>query len=175
LFSSVRNICLAVFAKRHDVLFVEEPVYDGGEPRFVVTSKRDGLKVAVPHLPHGTDVSAIDPLMRQLLDRLIEEQGIENFIAWYYTPMMLGWNDHLRPLAVVYDCMDQLSAFKNAPPELHAREAELFARADLVFTGGEACSRRSVDNTRPFIVSRRASTPNILRGRLTSGPIGTTR
>ena len=129
---------LGRFAKRHDVLFVEEPVYDGGEPRFVVTSKRDGLKVAVPHLPHGTDVSAIDALMRQLLDRLLQEQGIENFVAWYYTPMMLGWSEHLRPLAVVYDCMDELSAFKNAPVELRVKEAELFALADLVFTGGRS-------------------------------------
>jgi len=129
---------LGRFSKRHNVLFVEEPIYDDGEPRFVVTSKSDGLKVAVPHLPHGTDVTATDTLMRQLLDRLIREQGIENFVAWYYTPMMLGWNDHLRPLAVVYDCMDELSAFKNAPPELHTKEAELFARADLVFTGGRS-------------------------------------
>ena len=129
---------LGRFAKRHDVLFVEEPVYDGGEPRFVVTSKRDGLKVAVPHLPHGTDVSAIDPMMRKLLDRLLQEQGIENFVAWYYTPMMLGWSEHLRPLAVVYDCMDELSAFKNAPVELRVKEAELFALADLVFTGGRS-------------------------------------
>ena len=129
---------LGRFSKRHDVLFVEEPVYDGGEPRFVVTSKRDGLKVAVPHLPHGTDVSAIDPMMRKLLDRLLQEQGIENFVAWYYTPMMLGWSEHLRPLAVVYDCMDELSAFKNAPVELRVKEAELFALADLVFTGGRS-------------------------------------
>ena len=129
---------LGRFAKRHDVLFVEEPVYDGGEARFVVTSKRDGLKVAVPHLPHGTDVSAIDPMMRKLLDRLLQEQGIENFVAWYYTPMMLGWSEHLRPLAVVYDCMDELSAFKNAPVELRVKEAELFALADLVFTGGRS-------------------------------------
>jgi UDP-galactopyranose mutase len=34
--------------------------------------------------------------------------------------------------------MDELSAFKFAPPELHEREAELFTRADLVFTGGQS-------------------------------------
>src|SRR5678815_953596 len=77
-------------------------------------------------------------MMRKLLDRLLQEQGIENFVAWYYTPMMLGWSEHLRPLAVVYDCMDELSAFKNAPVELRVKEAELFALADLVFTGGRS-------------------------------------
>jgi UDP-galactopyranose mutase len=34
--------------------------------------------------------------------------------------------------------MDELSAFKNAPAALREREAELFKRADLVFTGGQS-------------------------------------
>ena len=42
----------------------------------------------------------------------------------------------LRPLAVVYDCMDELSAFAGAPPQLREREAQLMQRADLVLTGG---------------------------------------
>ena len=129
---------LTRFAKRRDVLFIEEPIFDDGEPRFVVTARQDGLKVAVPHLPHGTDVSAINTLMSDLVDRLLEEQGINDFVAWYYTPMMLSWSEHLMPLAVVYDCMDELSGFKNAPTELRLKEAELFALADLVFTGGRS-------------------------------------
>jgi UDP-galactopyranose mutase len=52
--------------------------------------------------------------------------------------MMVAWSDHLRPLATVYDCMDELSGFKFAPPELHQMEKELFERADLVFTGGQS-------------------------------------
>lgn len=130
---------LTRFAKRHDVLFVEEPVFYEGEPRFVVTPRGERLKVAVPQLPHGTDpASSIDTLMAPLLDRLLDQQGIENFVAWYYTPMMLGWSEHLRPLATIYDCMDELSAFKNAPQELRMKEAELFGLADLVFTGGRS-------------------------------------
>ena len=52
--------------------------------------------------------------------------------------MMLDWSQGLRPRAVVYDCMDQLSAFRGAPPELIEREKSLFALADLVFTGGQS-------------------------------------
>ena len=80
-FSSVRNICSAVLRNGMTFCLSRSPVYDDGAARFVVTSKRDGLKVAVPHLPHGTDVTAIDALMRQLLDRLIQEQSIENFVV----------------------------------------------------------------------------------------------
>ena len=130
---------LSRFAKKHDVLFIEEPLFDNSdEPKFVVTDTREGVKVAVPHLPLGTDPAAIDGIVGPMLSDLIEDQGIGDFVAWYYTPMMLGWSEHLDPVAVVYDCMDELSAFKNAPQELHTREAELFALADLVFTGGRS-------------------------------------
>ena len=50
--------------------------------------------------------------------------------------MAFAFSRHLRPEVVVYDCMDQLSNFKNAPEELVTREAELLERADVVFTGG---------------------------------------
>jgi UDP-galactopyranose mutase len=52
--------------------------------------------------------------------------------------MALAFTRHLRPLAVVYDCMDELSAFRGAPPALVEREAGLLRRADLVFTGGQS-------------------------------------
>jgi UDP-galactopyranose mutase len=44
----------------------------------------------------------------------------------------------LSPSAVVYDCMDELSAFAGADPAIRQREAQLLARADLVFTGGRS-------------------------------------
>ncbi len=39
---------------------------------------------------------------------------------------------------VIYDCMDELSAFRGAPPGMSVAEAELLKRADLVFTGGQS-------------------------------------
>jgi glycosyltransferase involved in cell wall biosynthesis len=44
----------------------------------------------------------------------------------------------LTPRGVVYDCMDELTAFKNAPRQLVQRENALFKMADLVFTGGRS-------------------------------------
>jgi len=52
--------------------------------------------------------------------------------------MALGFTNHLEPNVVVYDCMDELSAFANAPPRLQEREKELFRRANVVFTGGHS-------------------------------------
>jgi UDP-galactopyranose mutase len=50
----------------------------------------------------------------------------------------LQFTRHLRPRAVVYDCMDELSAFRGASPLLRGLESELMSRADLVFTGGQS-------------------------------------
>ncbi len=129
---------LSRFAKEHNVLFIEEPVQHEGLPEFVVTESKESVRVAVPYLPDGTKPDAEKELLENLVTKLLEEQQFKNYISWYYTPMMLTWSRHLDPLATVYDCMDELSAFKNAPPELQSREAELFEQSDLVFTGGRS-------------------------------------
>lgn len=71
-----------------------------------------------------------------LLDAHLEAEGIRDYSAWFYTPMALPLLDGLSPRAVIYDCMDELSAFAKAPPQLLEREAALLGRAHVVFTGG---------------------------------------
>jgi len=129
---------LSRFARKHKVLFIEEPILYDGDSRFVVEETPSGVSVAVPHLALETPTDAIDTSLKKLLGELLDSEGVSRFVAWYYTPMMLGWSEHLEPVAVVYDCMDELSAFKNAPPEMALREAELLGLADLVFTGGRS-------------------------------------
>ena len=63
---------------------------------------------------------------------------MHHFAAWYYSPIPLGFTRHLRPAVTIYDCMDELSGFSGASPLLRERERELFARANLVFTGGHS-------------------------------------
>jgi UDP-galactopyranose mutase len=130
---------LSRFARVSRVFFVEEPNYDAETARLEVSQRDCGVWVVVPHLPSELrDTSATEDVLRRLLDGLFDERGISEYVLWYYTPMALGFTRHLEPLATIYDCMDELSAFKGAPPALHEREAELFARADLVFTGGQS-------------------------------------
>jgi UDP-galactopyranose mutase len=126
-------------AKQRRVFFVEEPIFDQGPSRLDVTQREDGVYVVVPHLPEGlSNEVAVEAIQQAMIDRLFAEHQIRDYVLWYYTPMALGWTRHLKPLATVYDCMDELSAFRNAPRSLREREAELFRRADLVFTGGQS-------------------------------------
>ena len=48
----------------------------------------------------------------------------------------IAFAGEMNERAIVYDCMDQLSQFRGAPPELVRRERELLAMADVVFAGG---------------------------------------
>ena len=125
-------------AKSRRVFFVEEPVFDDGPISIEVTRRDCGVWVAVPHLPAGLPPEKIDAAQQGLLDFLMIKYGIEDYVLWYYTPMALGFTRHLKPAATIYDCMDELSAFKGAPPALRIREAELFNLADHVFTGGQS-------------------------------------
>jgi UDP-galactopyranose mutase len=52
--------------------------------------------------------------------------------------MALRFTAHLRPVATVYDCMDELSGFAGAPAGLREAERALLAKADLVLTGGHS-------------------------------------
>ncbi len=124
------------FARERRVFFVEEPTFEDGPARLDLSPREGGLIIATPRLPHGIGQQEAEAAQRSLLDGLIHEQGIAQFVLWYYTPMALGFSDHLEPLAIVFDAMDELSAFLGAPPLLLEREAELLKKADLVFTGG---------------------------------------
>ncbi len=125
-------------AQRRRVFFVEEPIFGEG-PISVDISRRDcGVWVVVPHLPTTLSPEQVDAAQKSLLDFLMNKYDINDCILWYYTPMALGFSRHLKPAATIYDCMDELSAFKGASPALRLREAELFNRADHVFTGGQS-------------------------------------
>ena len=123
---------------RHgQVLFVEEPRYgDEEEPRLVLSPAGNGVSVAVPHLRAGTSETEAIRAQREMLDALLASARGSDPILWYYTPMALPFSEHLAASLVVYDCMDELAAFRGAPPALLDQERRLLQRTDVVFTGG---------------------------------------
>ena len=127
------------FVKTYNVIYWEEPNYSLGiESRLELTvCASTGVTIATPLLPEGMSDQQQEVALRGLLDSFGLPSG-NQLLRWYYTPMMLPFSNHLTASAVIYDCMDELSAFRFAPPELLAREAELIASADLVFTGGKS-------------------------------------
>jgi UDP-galactopyranose mutase len=144
---------LSRFARTSRVFYIEEPVFGAGRAHLAISAREHGLRVVVPQLPHGLSESSQHQALRGLIDELIAEESVTAFVAWYYTPMALPWTRHLEPIALVYDCMDELSLFRGAPAEMVERERELIALADVVFTGGTSlyeAKRERSDNVHCF-------------------------
>jgi UDP-galactopyranose mutase len=127
---------LSRFGRERRVFVLEEPLFDADEAWLEVRSVGDGVTVATPHVHPSTAPQGVDEDRRRLLDELLETHGVRRFVLWYYTPMAVAWTRHLRPIATVYDCMDELAGFIDAPPTILDREGELIDSADVVFTGG---------------------------------------
>ncbi|OYW10171.1 MAG: glycosyl transferase [Rhodospirillales bacterium 12-71-4] len=122
-----------------DVVFFEEPVFRPvAAPALELSTQPSGVLRAVPVLPEGLGTDSTLAALRDLLDGLLQDRAPPRLVAWFYTPMALGFADHLRPDVTVYDCMDELSAFRGAPRAMLAMEQRLLDRADLVFTGGRS-------------------------------------
>lgn len=128
---------LTRMAKRFAVYYIEEPKFNEGlaNPYFEMTTENN-ITVMVPHLPTSSIDNTAD--LANLLDKWLAGSSINSFISWYYTPMALAFTEQLKPEIVVYDCMDELSAFKFAPASLLEREVQLLGIADVVFTGGKS-------------------------------------
>ncbi|HVO10200.1 MAG TPA: glycosyltransferase family 1 protein [Vicinamibacteria bacterium] len=132
------------FARRQRVYFVEEPVFESGITAHLGLSiTAEAVFVVVPHLPQAQSPDAGRDALERLLSMLLRDSA--GYVFWYCTPMALDYTRHLDPVAVVYDCMDELSAFRGAPRALPGLEAELMQAADVVFAGGRSLfeSRRT--------------------------------
>lgn len=125
-------------ARTRPVFFWEEPVIaQGTAPDLRVRGTPQGVTVVTPVLPTGLSADETVAAQRGMLDRLILAERLDHAVLWYYTPAALAFSAHHAPShQVIYDCMDELSAFLGADPSLPRRERELMGLADLVFTGG---------------------------------------
>lgn len=126
------------FADSHLVFYIEEPVFHDNGPIIRIEEKRPGLRVCVPHLPIGSSPTEMTPMIAEQILQMLKSHHCDAYVNWFYTPMLIDLAEGLDPMAVVYDCMDELSAFRGAPSDLYEREAALMNEADLVFTGGRS-------------------------------------
>lgn len=132
---------LSRMARHRPVVYIEEPVYDESGPSYEEFEPVPGLRVIRPHLPsHGAGFH--DEHLPYLTER-VRALALEypECIAWFYTPMALPLIKSLAPRLVVYDCMEELAAFRHAPRQLSQRESALLKLAQVVFTGGPSLYR----------------------------------
>jgi len=136
---------LTRLAAQRPVVFVEEPLPAGNTaPRSECLARADGrVRVWRAHLPGTPGWDGVR--LREMLRAWLEEHGLRDPIAWVYTPMAWPLVRRLPRSGVVYDCMDELALFLNAPRELIGREQAVLKAADVVFTGGPSLYRSKKD------------------------------
>ena len=145
---------LTRFARIFNIYYFEEPVFENISAPFLSKSLREeNLWILTPHLPEGFSSKEITDFQEDLLQQFLKKQNLADYAFWYYTPMALEFSRKLMPAVTIYDCMDELSAFKFAPPSLKQLEKELFKKADVVFTGGHSlyeAKQHQHQNIHPF-------------------------
>ena len=150
---------LSRLSRRHNILFVETV---GPDPQLVAPHARFRKLEELPNLTilrlqfpewKWQDGEYVDLERRRLVQQFLSGpfgEGFQDPIQWFYDPMAVpAFAGQMGEILTVYDCMDELSKFRGAPPGIVDRERELLQKADVVFTGGRRLHElksRSHDN-----------------------------
>jgi hypothetical protein len=127
---------LTRLSKAFNISYIEEPIFDAtGQEYYQYLNRGENIVVMVPHLNPGQTPDEIKAAQRSLFDKFMKNKSLSECAFWYYTPMALDYSRKHTPEVTIFDCMDELSAFKFAPQELKNLEKELLRKADVVFTG----------------------------------------
>lgn len=118
-------------AKTNKILFVEEPIgfNEGEENEYELEIINDNLHVMKPKVK---DIASI----KKILIPFLKNSKIST--GWFYSAAFSPLLETLEFDTIIYDCMDELSLFKGASPELISQENYLLSKADIVFTGGKS-------------------------------------
>jgi len=138
---------LSRLSQRHKILFVEtigpDPQLATPVARYRTAENSPNITILRLQFPSWRwgDSDYVDSERRRIVQEFVAEgplQGqFENPVQWFYDPMAVpAFAGHMKERLTVYDCMDELSKFKGAPPQIIQREATLLKTAEVVFTGG---------------------------------------
>jgi glycosyltransferase involved in cell wall biosynthesis len=142
---------LSRLARTWPVLFVHDPHIGGPDegPRVDLVRDDGAVRVVQPVMPDRADVLArwrevfgalmLDLLRHRGWARELpggEVVATRPLVVWLSTPVPVHVLPRIPADLVVYDVMDELSAFRGAGTDHVDREPLLLRRADLVFAGG---------------------------------------
>ncbi|HEX9979735.1 MAG TPA: glycosyltransferase [Flavobacterium sp.] len=118
-------------AKKYKILLIEEPIpfeeHEKNTANMIEISQN--LHILQPRV-HGINN------IRKILPQYISNRSID--MGWFYSAAFVPLLEEFDFDTLVYDCMDELTLFKDADPELIVQEKFLMANADIIFTGGKS-------------------------------------
>lgn len=152
-----RTQALAIeLSQRHRVLYVNSVLHSvpgmvrralrhEGPARCGLRAVRENLSVLdlVPGVPGSCNSDVLNRMNLRWqgwqLRRWVKKLGLRDYILWIATPWAARLADHLDPLLLCYDCMDNVPAFyRDHRRELvRSLEVPLLRRSDLVLVTAE--------------------------------------
>ncbi|MBA3489524.1 MAG: glycosyltransferase [Longispora sp.] len=127
--------------------FVEEPILaDVSHPelRHVNVGEVERVWLDVPRdWPETVFEERVVEAYSKLLPDLLGHAA-SGSVVWLYSPLALELAETLRPRQLIYDVMDDLSAFSYSNPRLPLMQREALRQADVVFAGGNSLYRMAV-------------------------------
>jgi glycosyltransferase involved in cell wall biosynthesis len=137
---------LSRLSARHKILFVEtigpDPQLSSPMARFWNPPGFPNVTILRLQFPcwRWPDGAFVDTERQRLVKEFLAGPGLGQFndaVQWFYDPMTIpAFLGQMDEIATVYDCMDELSRFSEAPPQMKGRERRLLTASDVVFTGG---------------------------------------
>jgi glycosyltransferase involved in cell wall biosynthesis len=124
-------------SKNRKTVFVEEPIIDSKykKPFYKLLPQSRNLWVCKTYFPRKYSTKKFSEILTRSFKRLKISQLP---ITWYYSAAYIELALFIPSGLVVYDCMDELSAFNGASNDLINQEKKLLNLADVVFTGGKS-------------------------------------
>jgi len=158
------------FSKHAQVLFVEESIPSDRKSPAHIFSPSKNITVMQPIVSSDKYTIQVGKLIRNFM----KQNKWDTPRLWFYSAMFVDMLYQVPHTQVIYDCMDELSAFLGAPESLVMNERLLLSKADTVFTGGKSLyesKRRLHDHVHCFpssvdkhhfekaLVSKKTSSP----------------
>ena len=130
-------------SKKESILFVEEPI--GATEKGKLTAKEIYISPTITVIQPQVDGLQI-PKISALVSQYSMKMNMQSPVLWFYSSAFVDVLQYIPHSLVVYDCMDELSAFKGASPELISKERELMDHATIIFTGGYSLYQKKRKN-----------------------------
>ena len=109
---------LTRFARDRRVFYFEEAAWTDEAEAFYQMANRSGVKVITPMIPIGTEKSEFNFILKDLLNKLISHEAIEEYVCWYGHPKAIEYSEHLLPSAILYDCVERRLTNDSVPSEI---------------------------------------------------------
>ena len=125
---------LGCFSNHYVTYYVEEFVLNDQDDGYDLNITKEGVLVISPHLL-SENCSGRDARASKIIKDFLSEEGISEYVFWYYTPTVFNFTKGFKPKLSIYDCIDEQKAFSFIDDQAKNLRLQLSDKADIVFEG----------------------------------------